>query len=268
MRKFIERVTITGADDTIKPGQIIQLSKKYPFVEWGILLSRKQEGSSRFPSRKWKEMLYMLYLIEVGKGSNIKLSAHLCGSYVRDITNGLWTIFNKEKFHHIFNRFQLNFHAEEHKIDKYNFLAGFNDARLTGKQIIFQLDNINNTLLEVAESAEVNAVGLFDLSHGRGVVPTDWPSSFRYTGYAGGLGVDNVVENIEKIDKVAKSAIWIDFETKARNDKNEFDIKICTEFLDKCKPYIIGLEEEENANKDSETNNTNNSSTSNEKATS
>ena len=33
-------VTITGADDSIQPSQLLDLQKEFPFVEWGILLSR------------------------------------------------------------------------------------------------------------------------------------------------------------------------------------------------------------------------------------
>ena len=53
---ILDRVTITGADDSIKATDLIPLSKRFPFVEWGILLSKNNEGSFRFPTRDWIEI--------------------------------------------------------------------------------------------------------------------------------------------------------------------------------------------------------------------
>lgn len=238
MRKFIERVTITGADDSVKPQDLLRLAKKYPFVEWGILFSKNNSNYPRFPSKQWVADLYQIALAQFFQSDFVfQLSAHLCGQYVKDISNGKWTFFDNVKYYQMFDRFQLNFHGEKHPIDEYNFLAGLNDERMKYKQIIFQLDNINNSKLEIAKKV-VNAVGLFDLSHGAGVLPTDWPISNEYIGYAGGLSEINVIDNIEKISNVALQNIWIDFETNARNENDEFDLGICERFLDKCVPYI------------------------------
>lgn len=50
---MLERVTITGADDSTDISQLVELSQEFPFVEWGILVSRRSEGGPRFPSREW-----------------------------------------------------------------------------------------------------------------------------------------------------------------------------------------------------------------------
>ena len=36
---ILDRVTITGADDSIHVEQLAELSQAYPYVEWGILVS-------------------------------------------------------------------------------------------------------------------------------------------------------------------------------------------------------------------------------------
>lgn len=41
MKRFINKVTVTGADDSIDPGDLISIQQEYPFVEFAILLSRK-----------------------------------------------------------------------------------------------------------------------------------------------------------------------------------------------------------------------------------
>jgi len=50
---MITKVTITGPDDSIDPSELISLNNKYPFVEWGILVSQKHFGANRFPSMEY-----------------------------------------------------------------------------------------------------------------------------------------------------------------------------------------------------------------------
>ena len=54
----LDRVTITGADDSVDPLQLRALSLEFPFVEWGILVSHSNTictsyPKPRFPSPKW-----------------------------------------------------------------------------------------------------------------------------------------------------------------------------------------------------------------------
>ena len=32
---ILDRVTITGADDSVRPTDLLELSREFPFVEWG-----------------------------------------------------------------------------------------------------------------------------------------------------------------------------------------------------------------------------------------
>ena len=36
----LTRVTITGADDSVEPRALAELSEAFPFVEWGLLMSK------------------------------------------------------------------------------------------------------------------------------------------------------------------------------------------------------------------------------------
>lgn len=49
----IKIVTITGADDNTNHSDMINISKDFPFVEWGILFSSSRQGSERYPSIEW-----------------------------------------------------------------------------------------------------------------------------------------------------------------------------------------------------------------------
>ncbi len=45
----IDKVTLTGADDSVRPAELVEISQQYPLVEWGILFSKSQQGTARFP---------------------------------------------------------------------------------------------------------------------------------------------------------------------------------------------------------------------------
>jgi hypothetical protein len=229
---MIKFVTVTGADDSIDPKNLLDLSKKYPFVEWGILLSFSSQGGCRFPSLGWVDKLK-----DVSSGLN--LSGHLCGKYVRDIVKGELTV-NTDLLP--FNRYQINFHGVKSEPEEKFHTELPNILKQTNKQYIFQADLVNESLFWDMYKKEVNVVPLFDLSHGAGVAPSEWRKPFDkiMCGYAGGLGPGNLKEQLEKILSITgNSDIWIDMETKVRsNYDRQFDLgkvetclKIAKEFM-------------------------------------
>lgn len=240
---MIKTVTITGADDSIDPAELVKLSQEFPFVEWAILISRKQIGTSRFPSLEWLHKLHSM-------GDGLRLSMHLCGSFVRDFMKGNMAFEEEtQMFNSMFRRIQINTHGEPHEWS----------AEEVGKFIkknpdftfIFQYDNVNTDLLEaLAQRGDLNNISaLYDLSHGAGVLPENWPKPLAYcpVGYAGGLGPDNLAAQIPLIEGiVGDTPIWIDMETKVRsypvttssplNDIFDLDkVRACLEI---AKPFI------------------------------
>ncbi len=230
---ILDRVTITGADDSIHPQHLLDLSKSYPFVEWAILVSQSSEGHPRFPKSHWIKTLQNLDGIE-----NINLSLHLCGKWVRDLLMGEITFpdWMLEKF----QRVQLNFHAEKTKCDPERFLEALKVFK--GKQIIFQFDDNGGNEHFKAVANSIDGAPLFDTSGGAGVLPDHWPSMEQdYCGYAGGLGPDNLEEQIQAIGKAAgtEGHIWIDMETKVRSKDNQFfDLGLVNECLKISEPFI------------------------------
>jgi phosphoribosylanthranilate isomerase len=73
---------------------------------------------------------------------------------------------------------------------------------------------------------------LFDASGGRGILG-DWHSPIpgKICGYAGGLGPDNVLQELEKISAICNKPFWIDMEGKLRTD-DKFDLTKCVAVLD------------------------------------
>src|SRR5438477_157589 len=102
----LNRVTITGADDSTSIQQMVDLSGEFPFAEWGILVSRRQEGSYRFPSREWMERLAAV--------SGLHLSMHICGAWVRQMFVGELDWSHLPGLLKSCQRLQINTHAERH----------------------------------------------------------------------------------------------------------------------------------------------------------
>jgi len=221
---MLERVTITGADDNTSISQLLELSKEFPFVEWGILVSRRSEGSYRFPSRDWIDEL-----MAVSHG--LKLSMHVCGAWVRQMFVGELRWEELPSCFPIVDRIQINTHAQQHAST-----SAFTDklAERPNVQFIFQWDGVNDHLIYAAKASGLNVAALFDASGGAGILPDKWvaPADGFPCGYAGGLGPDNVIEQIRKIETVCKKPFWIDMERRVRtHDDARLDMDLVRKVL-------------------------------------
>lgn len=225
----ISKVTMTGADDSIQPVKLLALSAIYPFVEWGILLSRNSQGSNRFPSLQWMDRLSN-ELCEVDH--HLNFSGHLCGQYVRQILMGSPQFLREiGMMGAFFKRFQINTHGQPHDFD----IKGLREIVQAasnlenGVEFIFQYDNINTEAFDMTAAECKNVSALFDLSHGAGVLAEHWPEPLAHVkcGYAGGLSPENIIDQLKRIeDKVGDKEIWIDMETHIRSDNDKlFDLK-------------------------------------------
>jgi hypothetical protein len=237
----MNRVTITGADDNTPVSELIALSAEFPYVEWGILVSRHSEGHPRFPSRKWQANF------AAAINDKIALSMHICGGYVREILSGglPWEQLPAETAE-VARRIQLNTHAEPHvtTVGAFSWML----ARGNSIQFIIQLDGVNDHILDAAIERGINAVGLSDKSHGAGVLPEIWPDPHRrsiYHGYAGGLGPENVAAEIAKMTLATHEArvhrnleFWIDMEGRVRDNREHLDLAKVRQVLEICRPLI------------------------------
>ncbi len=244
--KFIHRVTVTGADNSVDVSDLTDIAAKYPFVEFGILLSRsRQGGHPRFPSVGWLQEFVAQF-----EGSGIKCSGHICGRWVTEILGGaVWPTIEFDKISPaidtVFNRWQLNTHGEHHLWTDALARVLWQRRRLDQK-IIFQYDNANTMPIEsVFRDGWDNVEALFDLSHGAGVLPQNWPHPLIHIpcGYAGGLSPENVSDQIAKIAKgVAHRTVWIDAETHLRSNergRDIFDLSKVRSFLENVREWVI-----------------------------
>ena len=131
------------------------------------------------------------------------------------------------------------------QVDRAKFTGLLSDtSKMAGGsnyQYIFQLDDVNNSILAIARQAGINAVPLFDLSGGAGQLPQAWPrADVAYSGYAGGLSPENVIEQLKKIEEAAWGhRIWVDVETHVRSaDDQTFDLDKVRAFLEAVKLWV------------------------------
>lgn len=246
---MLKMVTMTGADDFTEPQALSDISKDFPFVEWGVLASATQVGSGRFPSTVWIcEFAHML-----NREATMNASLHLCGGWVRKLLVG--DIIFPPRLMEEFERVQLNFHAENTHCAPVAFWNAL--STLGGRQFIFQIDGAGGnkhleSILRLNDEhnvGKVDAVPLFDISGGEGVLPGSWPhprytvdlslgSKFISHGYAGGLGPHNLAEQLPLIIEAAGDCdIWIDMETHVRTNE-KFDLDKVEQCLKIVAPYV------------------------------
>lgn len=231
---MINYVTITGADDSIHPQDLLDLQNEFTFVEWAILFSTKRTGTPRYPSEHWIDSLFDL------SGHFLALSAHLCGDYAKAILLGDDSFlqltmgkFSRVQINHNFAKSPMNLDKLKEVIENWPEI-----------DFIIQ-QNINNGLVctELEKELFPNVNFLNDESGGRGkefdLLWTPFPHN--YTGYSGGLSPENIERAIKRINSfVRKINVWIDMETHVRSDNDkQFDLKKVRAVLEIAEKYIF-----------------------------
>ena len=227
---MLDRVTITGADDGVHFDSLCKIADKYPFVEWGILISLNKMGTPRYPSRKW-----LSHFVEL----DVRTSIHVCGRIVRDIVfKGAESVEDELDFlDGAYDRVQLN--ASPYWDRSHN---EFFDALKGSSQFIFQMKEFDSRLIDKARDRGIDAVPLFDRSGGKGLSPDEWPRPLKgvFCGYAGGLSPENLPGQIESILEVSGDAkIWVDMESGVRAD-NCLDLSKVEKCLEIAAPFVLG----------------------------
>ena len=247
---ILKNVTMTGADDKVNPEELYKLSKKFPFVEWGILWYPKKMGQSRYPSKQWIKTLFD------GKSENVNVSLHICGVEAENFAYSPTDLnFDEQEiWEYIFksDRIQLNFRKSAFDLDdilglltrrqNYDLRYAINRyaALDPGRYVIIQADE-GNKILNACLEKEPAIEFLFDESRGNGKTITEYPSPVpsKYNGYAGGITPDNVLAVLHDIRNVVsdQEEIWIDVESGVRTD-NEFDFEKVKSILTDVKSCI------------------------------
>jgi hypothetical protein len=246
---MLRHVTITGADDSTDIGWMIETQKRFPFMEWGILTSPNRLGTPRYPS-------FVKQCDIADCSPELVLSLHVCGGYVRRICAGDWSSLHLGSLPLIksVSRVQLNFRPYLARLGDLFYEHASKFSRFEDLPLICQIGDgmsaggwlrlkqgFSDFAIEQADSPKVAAgiMPFYDMSGGQGISPSWWPGAplHAYTGYAGGLGPDNVVEHLQAIEQVAED-YWVDMETRVRTDDNlSLDRAKVEAALELCQAY-------------------------------
>ena len=79
---MLEKITVTGVDDSNNQEHMLLLHNLCDRVEFGILVSQNNGGRPRYPTLPWA---YKLLRPEYDK---LNLSLHVCGSWMRRLLLG------------------------------------------------------------------------------------------------------------------------------------------------------------------------------------
>lgn len=76
-------VGFCGADDTVDPAELKEISDQHGWVEWGVLFRPEKAGSPRFASDEWLKRLG-----QANSAGRMRLAGHLCATHVDDLLRG------------------------------------------------------------------------------------------------------------------------------------------------------------------------------------
>ena len=245
----LNRVTVTGVDDSVAPEALLSLSMTYPFVEWGILVGTGVE--QRFPSAAWIEKVADLAVSDWARiqasptpKAEFNLSLHCCGTILTALASGFGdSMFEMVPREHlgVFGRIQLNWRGIYQGDIGNHLLESFEKLAPWCPEITFQFDGVNHHLPS-AFLRRFNVSALLDASNGSGIAPKVWPhpTGALLCGWAGGLNPDNVSEEIKRIEKIAYPSrpFWVSLETGVRNTEGGFDLEKCTRVLEALSSHV------------------------------
>jgi len=215
--------TITGADDSVDQDRLVDISLKYPFVEWGILMSKNNVGIPRYPSLEWVDGF-------IERCSDMcNTSCHVCGSLIDEMMNDSG-VFPE------WGRMQLNIGKS---IDEDKLLRFIEESDIP---IITQHNQHTARISCIAPSMHHHL--LFDESRGTGVPfsTVNAPIAGRFCGYAGGITPDTLETTLVAITNVTGTKpFWIDIESGVRtNDVFDIDKVVkALEIVDGARRKII-----------------------------
>ncbi len=225
MNKF--KCTFTGLDEFTSLEKVEQISMRFPFVEWGVLLSTSENrklGEGRYPSVNWIGK-NLPKLKDVAQKSGCSIALHVCGSETKKLLSKSAESVALSLMTNV-NRVQINFAYKEYQVQELSELC----TQFSDKFFITQHNRSNADLYMKIKN--LNHQVLFDASGGRGIDCHEWtaPLAGKVCGYAGGLGLENMKNQLESIRKVALGEFWIDMEGKIRTE-DKFNLNICENIL-------------------------------------
>jgi len=202
-------ITLTGVDERTDITKLSHLD-----AEIGFLYTTTPENRSRYPRWDW---------IRESSLNLRKAALHVCGTGARvQLMQGKLAVSG-------FQRIQVNGQLTRMEVAHL--------AVMYPRHTIITQHNVYNTCLLSVRFR--NHVILVDSSGGRGKSPETWerPTTIKTVGFAGGLGPDNLPDELEKIRGVAIGNWWVDMEGKLRRD-DWFSVELAQECYEQFNRFL------------------------------
>eukprot|EP00931_Biecheleriopsis_adriatica_P098417 TRINITY_DN72359_c0_g1_i1.p1 TRINITY_DN72359_c0_g1~~TRINITY_DN72359_c0_g1_i1.p1 ORF type:complete len:266 (-),score=63.35 TRINITY_DN72359_c0_g1_i1:12-782(-) len=229
----LHTVGFCGVDDSVNLQKLEELDAQHAgWLEWGVLLRPDRQGQPRYASM---EVLRQLGALARGDGRRLRIAAHLCGQDCLRALQG--DVARLQELHELigFKRLQLNPTCA-------NDASGWEPASaaegiraaaaaLPDVEFILQLNQETEALFSLlfrdgSLAPPSNLAVLLDASCGLGVAPKAWatpPQDVASVGFAGGLGPDTILEQLEGIAAACgdERHVWVDMESGIRSKQPE-----------------------------------------------
>lgn len=250
----LDAVGFCGVDDTADPLGVVEMSKEYPWIEWGVLFRKDAQGKPRFASRDFLHKLLGARQQSTPSGSPpvpLRLAGHLCGRECQSVLEGNCEVPKSLSEQYGFRRFQLN-PTRVNGVDVADLVACEPHLRrvvedLPNLEFILQVNEETQDLFDAIFNNKdrrppVNLSVLFDPSAGLGTLPSNRPTPLNgvHCGFAGGLGPDTIAKELIAIGDACEhydDSVWIDMETRIRTTNSVgndiFDLNKCRQVIAK-----------------------------------
>lgn len=220
--------TFTGVDEQTSLSALTEIAEQYPFVEWGVLYSPSRQGE---PGRYMSYEKVMDFIMNV----DVSMALHICGKGVPNLIDGepkVVALVEAIRHRRRGGRVQLNFNLGRAKFSVEELALCISKY----PEIVFitQSNDANRRVIDGLKDCRNHTV-LFDASGGNGISPGEWPAPLEKLtcGYAGGLGPDNIAEQMDMIDAVTAGEFYcVDMEGKVRDSLDRFDLELVQECID------------------------------------
>lgn len=240
----IKFVTLTGVDEQTDIEALDDLCQEYPVAEFAILYSPTKKNAARYPS--FERIMQLLntdrtYL-------SCSWAVHLCGQSVKqafqneDRVASILSMCND-----LNSRVQLNFNQDA-SADEMNTVKAiqYTAEMYPNIQFIVQDKACNASVISKLVQHRVPVSVLCDSSGGNGIKQAVWPiptSGVTRYGYAGGLGPDNIMQELKKIAMVVPAGVqtWVDMESSLRvviGDNDIFSVTKCESVLNQVYAFM------------------------------
>lgn len=235
----VSRVTIVGADDSIPPEELFNITNEFPFVEFGINVA-PGPPSPRFPSQRWLDLLAAACHRSTAN-KNIAVAGHISGPWVGEIFQGKWPYPGPgSDFSSIVSRWQLNTNGIGHQYNIKKLVKVLKYQNAVAGEIVFQHDGKNTAAIETCQAEGVRLSLLSRIPNSRGIqAPSPPPHLGGQNGYAGELSSANLESRLRALEPFNEGPVWLAVETHMRTDRDkQFSLTRVREFLTIAKAWI------------------------------